>query len=239
VLGLSADLFGHLTDQEYTEIFTQVIGVTHGIAATLMRAAQRMIFDVARDFRESIRPTNAEITPLFAQGLNLDMVHRIYFLNQPDVTRPMQPNLVAYGKLSFREQLENNAVQAWEPLQKCLAGYDPSRHAPGSDEEFRNRIALTAIDGAPNREEFERRLLDAIDKYMPELQGRRDRFMSLLPVDLVAICDARGFWGNRELLMRMNDAMNRVSEVRKSIRGTPMGGTPTSGDAAPSRSGAA
>jgi hypothetical protein len=102
--------------------------------------------------------------------------------------------------------------------EQCLSGYDPTRHAPGSDEEYRNRIAVAAIDGAPTREEFERRLPEAIELHLPELQPLRDKFLSMLPTDLMVVCDARGVWGNRELLLRMNETMNIVSQARATVR---------------------
>ncbi len=58
---------------------------------------------------------------------------------------------------------------------------------------------------------------------MPELQQRRDQFLALLPTDLVVVCDAKGMLNNRDLLLRMNEAMNTVSKVRSSVRSSPTG----------------
>jgi hypothetical protein len=234
LLGISADLYGRLTNEEFVELFTRVLSVSTGVTTTLIRAGQRMVFEVAKEFRESVRPANSEITRLFAQTLSFAMLNRVYFAGLPDWAQKMQPNLVTYGRLTLREQLENNAPQAWEPLQRCLAGYDPKRHPPASDEEYRWRTAQVALDGATTREEFEARLLAAIDRYMPELQRRYDHFLQLLPVDVIVVCDPRGVWRNPDLLRRMHETTMQVAEIRAAVRSTPQATPAASGVTVPS-----
>ncbi len=221
LLGISPELYGHLNDGEFVELFAHVLSVTTSITTTLIRAGQRMVFEVAKEFRESVRPTNGEIAHLFAQTLTFAMINRIYFAGLPDWAKEMQPNLVEYGRLSLREQLENNAPQQWDPLQRCVAGYDPKRHPAASDEEYRWRIAQVALGGATTREAFERDLLAAVERYLPELQPRYDQFLDRLPVDLLVVCDPRGVWRNPDLLRRMHEASLRVEEVRAAVRSPP------------------
>ena len=221
LLGLSPDLLGRLTDEEFTDLFQSIAGLPNKIIATLLKASQRMLFDIARDFRESVLPTNTEITHLFSFTSNMDMAIRLTCLHHPGVTRRVHPLWAEWQQLSFRQQLENNHGQMWEPLQRCLAGYDPKRHPSGSDEEYRYRIATVAIDGAPSREEFERRLRAAIDTYLPQLEERRDKFVALLPTDLLVICDVRGTLENAEVIRRMSEAMTALGEVRRAVRGSP------------------
>jgi hypothetical protein len=218
LLGISAELYGHLSDAEFIELFTHVLSVTTSITTTLVRAGQRMVFELAKEFRVSVQPTNGEITHLFAQTLTFAMLNRIYFAALPDWAKQMQPNLVEYGRLSLREQLENNTPQQWEPLQRCIAGYDPKKHPPASDEEYRWRMAQVALGGATTRDAFERDLLAAVERYLPELQPRYDRFLNRLPMDLIVICDPRGVWRNPDLLRRMHEVNLQVEEVRAAVR---------------------
>lgn len=203
VMGLPHKLVSRFNRKEYESFTTHSIQATMGIIQVVQNACARLAGDAAREFREGVRPADKSLTDVFSRTLVFSMIARVNGMIMPGLK--LQAALEEYAKRALRERLHHHVHQVWDDYQGCLAGYDPRKHEFGSDEEFRSRIATHGLDGAKTKEEFEQRLLTAIDEHMAQLQSRYDEFMSLVPNGIVVITDTLTAFENPWLIGTLGD----------------------------------
>jgi hypothetical protein len=213
VLGLSPQLVGRFEPNEFEEFVTHAIQATTGIMKTVTAACTRLAGEAAKDFRESARPTNSAITHFFSQTLTTSMLARITAMMPAG--KKMQPKLAEWAQLPFSERLGWNTREMWDSYQRCLAGYDPKKHRPGSDPEFRFRIAKKALDGATTFEQFDENLKIAKEKHVSELERRHDAYMALVPEQILVVTDTLTALDSKALMDRMVETMGVLQVMRK------------------------
>lgn len=217
VMGLSPQLVGRFEAKEFEELVTHAIQATTGIMKTVTTACARLAMEAGRDFRESALPTNSAITHFFSQTLTMSMLARITAMMPAG--KKMQPKLAEWAQLPFAERLGCNSREMWDSYQGCLSGYDPKKHRPGSDPEFRFRIARKALDGATNFEQFDENLKRAKEKHLPDLQKRYDAYMALIPEQILVVTDTLTALDSKVLMDRMVETMGVLQVMRKGAPG--------------------
>lgn len=215
VMGLSPELLSRFNGSEYESFATYAIQGTMGMIQVVLQVCARLVHEEAKQFRESFEPANKNIPLVFAQTLNLSMITRVSGILPLGLKH--QPGLAAYEQLSLRERVEHHARELWGQYQRCLAGYDPVVHSVGSDEALRSRIATHGIDGARDQDEFERRLFDAIDEHMNQIETRFRKFMELVPEQILLITDTMTVFENKWLLGRMAECTALLQRLRGSV----------------------
>jgi hypothetical protein len=208
VMGLTPYFVSHLNQNEFESFAACAIAGAMEMIKIVLAVCARLVNEVARKFRDDVRPNNNSIALIFSQVLNNSMIARVAKMAR--YGRKRLADCETYEEQTFRERLEHQARLSWDSCQRCLAGYDPRKHAYGSDEELRARIAVREIDGATNREEFERRLLQAVGQHLAELEPRFNKFMELVPRDLLLITDSMTVFENPALFERMVESFGAV-----------------------------
>ena len=100
--------------------------------------------------------------------------------------------------------------------QRCRDGYDPAKHAFGSDEEVRHRLALHALGGLGDRQEFEASLRTAILLQAGALEEAFTRYMTLVPKSLLVVTDTVTIFESDWLMQRQAETVARLVELRGS-----------------------
>ena len=214
VMGLPLKLVSKFNRKEYERFAAHSIQATMGIIGVVQNACSRLAGEAARAFRESIRPANKSLADVFSRTLVFSTLAQVNTMIMPSLR--LQPGLEEYAKLSLRERFQRHSHQAWDDYQACLVGYAPQKHELGSDEEFRHRIAKHGLDGAETKEEFEQRLLTAVDEHREQLQAHYDEFMSLVPDGIVVITDTLTAFENQGLFDRMIESTEFLTNLRGS-----------------------
>lgn len=215
VMGLPVELMSRLHRPEF-ELFTRhAMQATTGIVEVVLKAGQRIADEFTRLFREECSPQHREVAPLLARTMVASMIDRV----QGTIMLVKRFRLMGedYSSLSFRQRMSRHIRESWESYQRCIAGYDPSKHAYASDEEFRNRIAVTVLDGANTLDEFAETVERAIDAHLPELEARFSAFMELFPTQIMVITDTMTIFDNDQLMTRMVETIKSLEKMR----GTP------------------
>ncbi|HEX7843596.1 MAG TPA: hypothetical protein VF469_39255 [Kofleriaceae bacterium] len=91
------------------------------------------------------------------------------------------------------------------------------QHVFASDEEFRHRIAVTVLNGAKSREEFQAAVEFAIDAHLTELERRFTAFMELFPDQIMVITDTMTIFDNEQLMTRMVETISSLEKMRGSV----------------------
>lgn len=214
VMGLPLAFVSQLKRAEF-ELFTKrAMRATVDMVEMVTNVGSRLANEAALAFRQERAPTNKEVAHVFARTLVSSMIDKIQsMIMLVKRFRLMGEN---YASRSLRERLELHARQSWASYQRCLAGYDPSKHVAGSDEEVRHRIASNVLGGVKNRQEFEDAILLAIDEHLPDLEKRYVAYMSLLPDQLMVITDTMSIFDNQQLMDRMVDTIKMLEKMRGS-----------------------
>jgi hypothetical protein len=142
------------------------------------------------------------------------MLARLNTLMMPSLN--LQPGLEAYDAMTLAERIEHQIGETWESHQRCLAGYDPTKHPPGSDEEFRNRIATFALEGLPGRKEFEVSVRGSYASHAIEIDRIFSEWMEIVPKQIILIADTTSVFDNAWLFDRMQETIDRLTKLRGS-----------------------
>lgn len=214
VMGLKPELVSRFKRGEYQAFVTHALQGTSGLIQVVIGVCGRLANEAIKEFREDIRPNNKSLTHVFLKTLNTSMVSRVNGMIMSGLK--LQPGLEAYEALSLHERLAQDTREAWEDYQRCIAGYDPVQHAPGSDEEYRSRIAKHAIDGAASLADFEKRLMSAVEEHRIEIETRFERYMSLVPKEILLVADTKTIFDSDWLFGRMTETVALLQRLRGS-----------------------
>jgi hypothetical protein len=214
VMGPSPALVSKFNREEYKLLATYAIQATTGILNPIMTCCSRLAFKAARDFRVEVSPTHLGLVNILVKTLNTSMLARVTGMVGQGLK--LQPGMEAYAKLAFRARMNVHVEEMWDEYERCLAGFDPSRHPFGSDEECRVRIVRSGLGGASTKEELEGALNKAIEEYAPELERRFNAYMDLVPEQLLVITDTTTAFENDYLMKRMAESVESMVKLRGS-----------------------
>jgi hypothetical protein len=213
VMGISPDLVGRFNDAEFEQFTKHAISTTFDITKTVVLACDRLAFDVGSECREACIPAHPALAHVFMLVCKTSMLLRIKAIGP---LRPQtQSKLQTYFQLDLPGRFSLQSRETWTDYQKCLAGYDHERHPPGSDEEFRSRIAKHALDGALTCDDFEQALMKSFRHHIRELQRRFDAYMVLVPEQILVVTDTQTIFQNEHLRSRMKESMEILEKLRK------------------------
>lgn len=213
IIGLNAELVSRFNRAEYTEVAASVLRPTMTIIRTTMNACSRLAFEAAREF-QAARPSNADVVTVLVKTLTTSMLAQLTVIVFNGLN--LQPGMAAYAKLTLDQRLEHHVAEVWDECQACLTGYDPRRHAPGSDEHARHQLALHTLGGEIDREAFERALLASVRDRTAEIEAAFTRFMAFVPKSVVVVADTVTILDSERLMRRQSETVERLTELRGS-----------------------
>jgi hypothetical protein len=214
LLGLKPDLIARFRRGEYDTFVKHLIEGLYGLMKLVMDALGRIQVDVIHDFRERTQPRSRSLPNVLGQILTMSMIARLNELMMP--TLNMRPELNAYEKLSLDERFAAEGERLWQSYQNCFAGYEPAKHAPGSDEEFRMRIAAFCLEGLEDRAQFEADLGESYRAHRKEIERVFEEWMRLVPTQLLMIADSVSIFENEWLFKRTHESVERLVALRGS-----------------------
>jgi hypothetical protein len=214
VMGVAPKLVSRFNQTEYTQLATQVLQSTMGIINATMSACSRLAFEAGRDFQVAARPANANVVHVLVKTLTTSMLAQLTGIVFEGLK--LQPGMAAYAELTLDQRLDHSVSETWDEYQRCRDGYDPARHAFGSDEEVRHRLALHALGGLSDRQEFEATLRTAIRLQAGAIEEAFTRYMTLVPKSLLVVTDTVTIFESEWLMRRQAETVARLVELRGS-----------------------
>jgi hypothetical protein len=212
VMGLPAELMSRLHRTEFDLFTRHAMQATTGMVEVVLKAGQRIAHEFARVFREECRPQHREVAPLLNRTMVSSMIDRVQGMIM--LLKKFRLMGEDYASLSFRQRMSHHVRGSWESYQRCIAGYDPSKHPYASDEELRHRTAVNVLDGAKTFEEFADAVEHAVDAHMPELEARFSAFMELFPTQIMVITDTMTIFDNEQLMTRLVETVKSLEKMR-------------------------
>ena len=214
VMGLKPELVSRFRRGEYEKFAKHLIEGLYGVIQVVMNACARIQGEIVREFRERTQPRTRILPDVLAQVLTFSMLARLNTLMMPALN--IQPGMAAYEKLSLDERFGVEVGRLWESFQTCLSSYDPAKHAPGSDEEFRARIATFALEGIDGREAFEAELRRSYDAHRSDIERVYNEWMGLVPKQILVVADSVSIFESDWLFKRMQEGIERLTKLRGS-----------------------
>ena len=214
VMGVSPDLVSKFRRAEYEGFAKVLIATTHGIVNVILNASARIRGEVVRDFRLRIGPTNKSLPHVVGKVLTVSMAARLTLMMTAGLN--LQPGLAKYDAQPMAARCEAHIEETWDEYQRCIAGYDPKKHPPASDEEIRHRIARIALEGFGTRKAFEADLRRAYKTHEREVGAVFTSWMALVPSQLLIVADTKSIFEKGYLLDRMIATTARLEELRGS-----------------------
>jgi len=212
VMGLPADLVASFNRAEFEAFTKHSINATHGMIHTVITATARLAHEHAAEFRQRVQPKNRSISLVFLQVLTFSMNACVTGMLMG--TRTLVRELEAFAHFNLRERFEYCAGENWASFQRCLAGYDPKKHARGSDEELRFLMAVNGLEGAKSKEEYQQRVLAALDLHRSEIDSIYDKFMLLVPEEILVITDTVSAFEKKALGDHMAETISLLERLR-------------------------
>ena len=102
-------------------------------------------------------------------------------------------------------------IEEWDDIQTAIAAYDPQKHPPGSDPEFRYRLGTHAIKGYSNRAIFEHELTSDIEANLPVIAELLKEIMHYVPREFAVVSDTRNAFTDKRLLGQMVETIRRFN----------------------------
>ncbi|WP_441290656.1 hypothetical protein ACSRUE_09155 [Sorangium sp. KYC3313] len=214
VLGVPETLIAQLNRKEFQAFAEASTQATFSVYKAIVEALSRQALVSAGQFRQMVRPDHPAVAPALLKVMLMSAMLKLR--NLPARFMPEVPAASAYQNASFDERVGAHIAEMFGEYQRCLAGYDPKVHAPASDEELRYRIAITALNGATTKETFETALRTSLRKYESELKSALERYLELVPRDLMVLTDTVTMLDDANLRTRVMDTFARLEVLRGS-----------------------
>lgn len=128
----------------------------------------------------------------------------------------LQPKAAEYDGLTLDQRFEVELLRLWQSFQDCLSRYDPARHPPRSDEEFRSRVAAVALEGVESREAFESELRASYAAHRHEIERIYEEWMALVPKQILVVADTLSIFESEWLFRRMEEGVELLTSLRGS-----------------------
>ena len=214
VMGLKPELVSRFRRGEYETFATHLVQGLFGLIQVVMNACSRIQGDIVRGFRERVQPKTRSLPDVVGQILAFSMLARLTAVTMPSPIP--QPSMAAYEALSLDGRFDCEVERLWRSFQTCLSAYDPSKHAPGSDEEFRARIATFALEGIDSRIQFGDQLRASFETHRAEIERIFVEWMALIPKQILLVADTMSIFESEWLMKRYSEGIERMTMLRGS-----------------------
>lgn len=213
VMGLKPQLVSRFKRGEYERFAKHLIEGIAGLIMVVVDACNRIQRDIVREFREA-KPRGRWLPDILAQLLTFSMTSRAGILMMRGLN--LQPKAAEYDGLTLDQRFEVELLRLWQSFQDCLSRYDPARHPPGSDEEFRSRVAAVALEGVESREAFESELRASYAAHRHEIERIYEEWMALVPKQILVVADTLSIFESEWLFRRMEEGVELLTSLRGS-----------------------
>ncbi|RKG76032.1 hypothetical protein D7W82_35930 [Corallococcus sp. CA049B] len=218
-MGLTPELIAQMTAEEFEQFVQATIRATGDITQITIRMCGRIAQETSRQFREVLAPAAPALALAFSKVLTMGAIIRIMAMMPTGLQK--QPGTAEYSNLELRDRFKHHALEMWESFQQCIEGYNPARHSPGSDEEFRNRIAIHCIGEAKTSIEFMQMLMSSVDEHLVQLSDQFSRFMELVPKNILLIIDSHTVFHDDWLMQKMGNSLLQLENLKKVANSQP------------------
>jgi hypothetical protein len=216
VMGVPPELVSKLKREEYGDFLKESIAAAPRVALVLIKACSRLAQEESAAFRRDSVTCHPSLPLTFMQTLTLAMLARMSGAADMGLGLAARMNIEPNAGLSLRDRLVAQGKATWDDCQECLAKYNPQQHSHGSDPEYRARIAHSVLAGAADYRSFAAELEVSVDAHLQDLTRRYERFMRLLPKEILAVSDSRTFLQSEYLMKRVVQTVDRLVELRGS-----------------------
>jgi hypothetical protein len=217
VFGLSMQHYALMSKEElklFMEAALKPYGVTHQI---LLSSLTRYVDKRAVELRDSVKFSSPNFPYLLVRVLHVRMVSRIS-RNLSLKTLNLRAGLND-DELELTECAERILTRFWDEFETVSAAYDPSCDAPGSDPEYRARIAAHARLGAASRAEFESQMRSDFEENLQAISMLDNEVLALVPERLMVLSDTILPFDNPQSLRLLFDNFHRIAELESSNKG--------------------
>jgi hypothetical protein len=211
-LGLTDKLMAAMTPSEFGILNTNAMVSITGNARIFMAVTKRRIYEMVRALCDSITYRSLSFPAVVRRALAFRAYSnfRHWF---PDVPDLMSAPIYQRAAINDSVLLAACVTEEWDDIQEAIAAYDPQKHPPGSDPEFRYRLSTHAIKGYSDRAIFEHELISDIDANLPVIEELLKEIMHYVPREFAVVSDTRNAFTDKRLLGQMVDTIRRLAPI--------------------------
>jgi hypothetical protein len=211
-LGLTDKLLAAMTPSELRMLTSNAMLPISRNGRMIMAVVKRRIYEMTQTLCDSITYRNLSFPSVVRKALGLRATGNLahWLPNLPCLT---SAQLAPFVAMNDRALLASCVTEVWDEMQMVIAAYDPQKHPPGSDPEYRFRIGTHAIKGYSDRTIFEHELMGDVDANRLAIEALLKEILQFAPREFAVVSDTRSMLSDKRLQGRMVEASRRIAQA--------------------------
>jgi len=223
--GLSLELFTLMTTAETKTLLAAALSPFTASHNVLLSVLNRLVRERVKELISKLPHRNKSFGMLLLRLFATRVSSRIHKTFTPKALLPLSPS--DDDALILADCAASQITAFWDQFESVRRAYDPARDKPGSDAEYRVRIAEHATAGYESRDVFESELRQDFDANQSILAEVDRELLAKIPDRVMFLFDTQLPFDNPELLKLMAENFNQIelaepnSVVERGGRTTP------------------